>query len=172
MYWLIFDKDTSKIVGLQNYTPESEYCLEVTEDQYVDFITNPDKKDNYIVKYDLSQKKYVMLAYEQPKLTYDIKDVIYHIPKQSVGDCIIKRTTEWNILVNLKEQMLLDPRQMCTFSITKANDPHLLIRTFVATVEQITKGYTVQFDYEEESGDVSIYTPKIFDTYGFIDETI
>jgi hypothetical protein len=172
MYWLIFDKDTSRIIGLQNYTPESEYNLEVSEDAYVDFMTNPDKKNNFVVKYDLSKKEYVLLAYEQPKLTYDIKDVIYHVPKQSIGDCIITRTTEWTLIVNVNEQMLLDPRQLCKFSITKANDPHLLIRTFTATVQQITHGYTVQFEYPEEHDNVSIYTPKIFNSYGFIDETI
>jgi len=172
MYWLIFDKDTSRITGLQNDTPETEFCLEVNEDQYIDFMSNPDKKDNFVVKYDLAQKKYVILAYEKPKFTYDIKDVIYHVPKQSIGDCIIKRTDKWELVVNVKKEMLLNPRQQCKFSITKANDPHLLIRTFTATVEQITKGYTVNFNYEEERGDVSIYTPKIFDTYGFFDETI
>lgn len=172
MYWLIFDKDTNKITGLQNYAPETEYNLEVSEELYVDFMTNPDKKDNFIIKYDLLQKNYVLLAYEQPKHTYDIKDVIYHVPKQSVGDCIIKRTDKWELVVNVNEQMLLNPRQLCKFSITKANDPHLLIRTFTATVQQITHGYSVQFDSKEEQGDVSIYTPKIFNSYGFIDETI
>ena len=44
MYWLIFDKDTSKVIGLQNYSPDNEYALEVDEDLYVDFIENPDKK--------------------------------------------------------------------------------------------------------------------------------
>ena len=33
--------------------------------------------------------------------------------------------------------MLLNLSLLCKFSITKANDPHLLIRTFDATVEQI-----------------------------------
>ena len=45
MYWLIFDKDTSKIIGLQNYAPITQYALEVNEDLYVDFIENPDKKE-------------------------------------------------------------------------------------------------------------------------------
>jgi hypothetical protein len=57
---------------------------------------------------------------------------------------------------------------LCKFSITKANDPHLLIRTFDATVEQIAKGYTVHFEYDEEKSDVSIYTHKVFNTYGWI----
>ncbi len=80
MYWLIFDKDTSKVTGLQNYSPDNEYALEVDEDLYVDFIENPDKKDNYVVKFDLSKKEYTLLEYEKPKFSYDIKDVIYHIP--------------------------------------------------------------------------------------------
>ena len=172
MYWLVFDKDTSKIIGLQNFAPDDEFHLEVSEDQYVDFMQDPDKKENYIIKYDLEQKKYLLLEYEQPIINYDIKDIIYHIPKQSTGDCIIKRTDKWNVVVNVTEQMLLNPRQVCKFSVTKINDPHLLIRTFDATVEEITKGHIVQFKYPEEYGDVSIYTPKIFNTYGFIDEAI
>lgn len=175
MYWLIFDKDTSKVNGLQNYLPDTEYCLEVNEDQYVDFIENPDKKENYIVKYDLAQQKYLLLEYEQPKFNYDIKDIIYHVPKQDHAECMIARNIEWQqwkITVNIEKQLLLDPRQLCKFSITKYNDPHLLIRTFSATVEQIAKGHIVRFDYDDEEGDVSIYTPKIFNTYGFINETI
>ena len=172
MYWVIFDKDSTLITGLQNYQPETEFCLEVNEDDYVDFMNNPEKKDEYAVKYDVGKKEYLLLAYQKPKFNYDIKDVIYHVPKQSVGDCIIRRTNEWNLVVNVNEQMLLNPRQLCKFSITKANDPHLLIRTFTATVQQITHGYAVQFDYKEEQVNVSIYTPKIFNSYGFIDETI
>ena len=79
MYWLIFDKDSSKIIGLQNYAPDHQYALEVNEDLYVDFIENPDKKENYVVKFDLAKKKYTLLEYEQPKFNYDIKDIIYHI---------------------------------------------------------------------------------------------
>ena len=77
MYWLIFDKDTSKVSGLQNTAPDTEYCIEISEDEYVDFVSNPNKKDNYVVKYDLSKKEYVLLEYEQPKFNYDIKDIIY-----------------------------------------------------------------------------------------------
>lgn len=175
MYWLIFDKDTSKVSGLQNFQPDSEFCLEITEDQYVDFSSDPNKKENYVVKYDVAKKEYVLLEYEQPKFNYDIKDIIFHVPKQADADCIISRNIEWRcwkLQVNVKEKMLLNPRQLCKFSITKANDPHLLIRTFEATVEQITKRHTVQFEYDEEEGDVSIYTPKVFKTYGLIDETI
>ena len=175
MYWLVFDKDTSKVIGLQNYAPDNEYALEVDEDLYVDFIENPDKKENYVIKYDLSKKEYTLLEYEQPKFSYDIKDVIYHIPKQDKADCMITRSIElrcWKLNVDVKEKMLLNPRQLCKFSVTKANDPHLLIRTFEATVEQIANGYTVQFEYDEEEGDVSIYTPKIFNSYGYKNEAI
>tara|TARA_B100000212_G_scaffold337865_1_gene313465 strand:- start:1432 stop:1959 length:528 start_codon:yes stop_codon:yes gene_type:complete len=175
MYWLIFDKDTSKVIGLQNYSPDNKYALEVNEDLYVDFIENPDKKDNYVVKFDLSKKEYKLLEYEQPKFNYDIKDVIYHVPKEHKADCMITRSIEWRnwkLNVNVKEKLLLNPNQVCKFSITKENDPHLLIRTFSATVEQIAKGHMVQFEHNEEEGDVSVYTPKIFNTYGFIDETI
>ena len=61
MYWLIFDKDSSKITGLQNYPPEDEFHVEVSEDEYVDFMQNPDKKENYIVKYDIAKKQYLIL---------------------------------------------------------------------------------------------------------------
>ena len=172
MYWVIFDKDSTLITGLQNYQPETEFCLEVNEDDYVDFMNNPEKKDEYAVKYDVGKKEYLLLAYQKPKFNYDIKDVIYHVPKQDTGICIITRTTEWNVNINITEQLLLDPRQLCRFSITKENDPHLLIRTFEATVEEITQGLTVQFEYNEEQGNVSIFTPKVFETYGYIDETV
>lgn len=172
MYWLIFDKDSSKITGLQNYPPEDEFHIEVSEDEYVDFMQNPDKKENYIVKYDIAKKQYLILEYEQPKFNYDIKDVIYHVPKQIDADCIITRNIEWRnwkLHIDTTQEVLLNPRQLCKFSITKANDPHLLIRTFDATVEQIAKGYTVHFEYDEEESDVSIYTHKVFNTYGWID---
>lgn len=175
MYWLIFDKDSSKIIGLQNYAPDHQYALEVNEDLYVDFIENPDKKENYVVKFDLAKKKYTLLEYEQPKFNYDIKDIIYHIPKKDDADCMITRNTEWRnwkLYVNVKEKLLLNPNQLCKFSVTKENDPHLLIRTFDATVEQIANGHIVQFEYDEEEGDVSIYTPKIFNSYGYVDEAI
>ena len=72
MYWLIFDKDTSRITGLQNYTPESEYNLEVSEDAYVDFMTNPDKKNKIVVKYDLSKKEYVLSCFSKKSTIHTI----------------------------------------------------------------------------------------------------
>ena len=48
----------------------------------------------------------------------------------------------------------------------------MLVRTFEATVEEITKGIEVTFVDDDEKGKVSIYTPKVFNSYGIIDATI
>ena len=83
MYWLIFDKDSSKIIGLQNYAPDHQYALEVNEDLYVDFIENPDKKENYVVKFDLAKKKYTLSDFSHCYISklYFMKDLAFSMTK-------------------------------------------------------------------------------------------
>ena len=57
MYWLIFDKDTSKVNGLQNYLPDTEFCLEDSNcytftiyDEYGDGICCNEGLGSYSIK--------------------------------------------------------------------------------------------------------------------------
>lgn len=172
MYYVKFNKDTGLINGLTNMPPTGDNFCEVDEDTYIKFSENREIRTRHVVKYSVAEKKYKLLPYVQPKVSYDIKDIIHHIPKSNSADCIITKTnTEWQVTLG-NPDILLEPNRLCRFSVTRERDLHLLIRTFEATVEEITKGLTVQFIDDEEKGNVSIYTPMVFDSYGLIDATV
>jgi len=170
MYYLKFNTDTGRIKGLSNVLPDSGNFFEIDEKTFSKF-SDRKERENYIVKYNVGKKEYVLVPYEQPKLTYDIKDIIYHIPYTKNADCLLtKYSDKWNIQVT-SDDMLLHPHRLCKFSVTLKNDIHMLVRTFNATVEEITRGVDVTFTDDDEKGDVSIYTPKVFNSYGIINAT-
>lgn len=171
MYYLKFNKDTGRIRGLSNVVPDDVNHLKVDEKTFLKF-SDRTERDNYIVKYNVGKKEYVLTPYQQPKPVYDIKDIIYNIPYTEHADCLItKHNDRWKITVS-SDDLLLHPHRLCKFSVTYLNDIHMLVRTFEATVEEITKGIEVTFVDDDEKGKVSIYTPKVFNSYGIIDATI
>ena len=60
---------------------------------------------------------------------YDIKDIIYHIPKKDNADCMITRNTEWRnwkLNVNVKEKLLLNSINYASLVLQKKMIPVLL----------------------------------------------
>jgi hypothetical protein len=172
MYYVKFDKDTGRINGLTNMPPKGDNFCEVDEEMYVKFAEDKSLRDRHVVKYSVAEKKYKLLPYVQPKVSYDIKDIIHHVPTTGNADCLItKNNSSWQVTMG-NTDILLEPNRLCRFSVTHKRDLHMLIRTFEATVEEITNGHTVQFIDEEEKGDVSIYTPMVFDSYGLKHGTV
>lgn len=172
MYHLKFNKDTGHITGLVNTPPDGDNFCEVDEDTYVKFAENKQLRNNFVVKYSVEQKKYLLLPYQAPKISYDIKDIIHHVENNKDADCIItKNKNSWHVAIG-NSNILIEPNRLCKFSVTRRRDIHMLVRTFEATVEQITNGHLVTFVDAEEKGDVSIYTPMVFDSYGLINATV
>jgi len=172
MYYVIFDNSTGKITGFTNVTPEDDNYIEVSEEAYIRFVEDSTERNNYIVKYNVSTKSYVLLPYQQPKVNYDIKDIIHHVPYTQDAECIItKHNGKWTVQV-ANSNVLLAPNQICKFSVTRRRDIHMLIRTFDATIEQLTNNFEVTFSSAEEKEDVTIYTPMVFKSYGIIDATV
>lgn len=172
MYHVKFNKDSGNITGLTNTTPTGDNFCEVDEETYIKFAEDKSLRNSFIVKYSVEKKKYLLLPYSKPKISYDIKDIIHHIDYTNSADCLItKNNDSWHLSIG-KSNILMEPNRLCKFSVTHRRDIHLLVRTFKATVEQITNGHTVTFIDSDEKGDVSIYTPMVFDSYGLIDATI
>lgn len=170
MYYLKFNPDTGRIKGLSNILPDSGSFFQIDESTFTKF-SDRKERENYIVKYNVGKKEHVLVAYEQPKPVYDIKEIIYHVPYTESADCLItKYQDKWNLTVS-SDDLLLHPHRLCKFSVTLQNDIHMLIRTFEATVEEITNGLEVSFIDDDEKGNVSIYTPKIFNSYGITNAT-
>jgi|SRR6056300_770877 hypothetical protein len=167
MYYLKFNKDTGRIKGLSNVKPDSDF-LEIDEKTFLKFAEDKSERDNYIVKYNVGKKDYVLIPYQTPKPVYDIKDIVYHVPYTEKADCLItKHQDKWNLTVS-SDDLLLHPHRLCKFSVTLKNDIHMLVRTFETTVEEITNGLDVSFTDEDERGEVSIYTSKVFNSYGIV----
>jgi len=172
MYFIKFNKETGLINGLTNVTPNGDNFVTVDEETYVKFVEDSSLRNSHIVKFDVSTKSYVLQPYQQPKINYDIRDIIHHVPYNLNADCLItKHKDKWTVDV-ANTDILLAPNQVCKFSVTKRKDIHMLIRTFTATIDEIMNTLEVSFVDDEETGNVSIYTPMVFNSYGLIDDTI
>jgi len=175
MYWCKFDKATGQITGLSNVKPDEENIFEIDEDTFVKFRTKASERKNYIVKYSVTKKDYVLVPYKDEKTVFDVREIFVEATSDKNSQCLITKNQNGYVVsinVTKEDEILLHPHRLCKFSVTKKHDPHYLIRTFEATVEQITNKHQVSFIDDDEKEDVSIYTPKIFDSYGVINDNV
>lgn len=173
MYWCKYDKDTGTITGFSNTPVEDGHFFEITEQQYVDFREGTLNRDNFVVKFDIANKKHVLVPYEQEKPVFDVREIFVEVLPNKDAQCIIhKQKDQYKIYLQNTNTIpvLQHPNRLCKFSITRKDDPHLLLRTFDATVEQISNTHCVRFEDLEEQDEVSIYTPKVFDSYGVVND--
>ena len=111
MYYVKFDKDTGRINGLTNMPPKDDNFCEVDEDLYVKFAEDKSLRDRHVVKYSVAEKKYKLLPYVQPKVSYDIKDIIHHVPKTDSGLLDYKNDSSWQITMG-NTDILLEPNRL------------------------------------------------------------
>lgn len=85
-----YDKSTGKIfkISSKKETHEDLECVEVETDLVKDMIVGKRKTDDFIVKYDLSEKRFTVkeITYETEENT--IKNKLYEIPNQKIYEPI------------------------------------------------------------------------------------
>lgn len=180
----VFYNDKGEIVSISNSNDRDENFIKLPIDRVIDFLTGKTSTSKYVIEYDSKIKKAVLK--EKPrekKNSFSIKNVIFQIQeKLSRADLNVTKnikTKKWIFWLdeeyrNFLKENTNSSNAATQYSITKKNDSSVLVRLILINNQKLIENKTVEIDfqYEEEREDASIYTVKKFDTYSLevIDE--
>lgn len=178
--FVYYDKETSKIQKISN--KQEEYkdfeCFKIETEAVKDIILGKKKSDNFIVTYDLSEKRLTVKEktyesdlnsiryklYEVPSakdLNYDVK-IIQDFKKKCWRIKLGKETTK-----ELKNSRY-NSNDLIYFSITQKHNPNILYKALEIKLKELLNDeivYEFNYDWEFNKSDISIYTPKFFKSY-------
>lgn len=178
--FVYYDKETSKIQKISN--KQEEYkdfeCFKIETEVVKDIILGKKKSDNFIVTYDLSEKRLTVKEktyesdldsiryklYEVPSakdLNYDVK-IIQDFKKKCWRIKLGKETTK-----ELKNSRY-NSNDLIYFSITQKHNPNILYKALEIKLKELLNDkivYEFSYDWEFNKSDISIYTPKFFKSY-------
>ena len=138
--YVVFNPDTSEVLSIPNYKPESGSYIEVDPQEVKDLLLGVEPMSYYYVHFSKLTKKYELrLRLNNNIDSYNVNDLIYEIPKRKKANADVTITqnikdTCWKIRVDgdLKASILaqkVSSNYIVSFSITKVNDPNILYKT-------------------------------------------
>jgi hypothetical protein len=177
--FVYYNKETSKIQKISNKKINSELEVFKIETSLVhDIIVGKKKSDDFIVTYDLSEKRLTVkeITYESELSSvkyklYDITqstDTVYDV---KIGQDLLKKCWKINLSNNSKKELLgskYHSNDKIYFSITQKHNPNILYRSLEASLQDLLNSeieYPFEYNWEIQNKEVSIYTPKLFDSY-------
>ena len=183
--YVYYDKDTGKIHKISNKEIESDFEICKVETTLVrDIITGVKKTENFIVSYDLSQKRMTIneLSYESE--LDSVKYRLYEIPEinNNIYDVKIIRNINdkcWTVQLSdeTKKELIkskYSSNDSIYFSITEKHNPNILYKSIESNLSSLlVNPILFPFEYKWEHDkhkNVSIYTPKFF--YNYVYEVV
>ena len=178
--FVYYHKATGEIQKISNisFLEEGCECLEVTSDEVVDILLGKKDLSNYKIMFNLKTRA-LELQENSPLKIVNITDKLHNVPMNSRDpDLIIKCGTEkWTVCLSPQHQdyfrsmtSVVDNLRF-SFSITKKNDPNILIDTFKIELYDLLSNPEVdiseQINIPKNMDNISIYTFKYFDTYSY-----
>lgn len=178
--YVVFNPDTSEVLSIPNYKPESGSYIEVDPQEVRGLLLGVEPMSYYYVHYSKLTKKYELrLRLNNNIDSYNVNDLIYEVPKRKKtnADITITQDTKdtcWKIQIggDLKANILAQQVSLnntISFSVTRVNDPNILYKTLQLNFAKLENNKYVIFPFTEEfefQGEpVSIYTMKKFDRY-------
>jgi hypothetical protein len=178
--FVYYHKATGEIQRISNisFLEEGYECLEVLSDKVADILLGKKDLSNYKIMFNFKTRE-LELQENSPIKIVNITDKLHNIPLNSrEPDLIIKCGTEkWTVCLSPRHQDYF--RSMTSvvddikfnFSITKKNDPNILIDMFKIELYELLSIPEVdisgQINIPKNIDNVSIYTFKYFNNYGY-----
>jgi len=178
--FVYYHKATGEIQRISNisFLEEGYECLEVLSDKVADILLGKKDLSNYKIMFNFKTRE-LELQENSPIKIANITDKLHNIPLNSrEPDLIIKCGTEkWTVCLSPRHQDYF--RSMTSvvddikfnFSITKKNDPNILIDMFKIELYELLSIPEVdisgQINIPKNIDNVSIYTFKYFNNYGY-----
>jgi hypothetical protein len=178
--FVYYHKATGEIQKISNisFLEEGCECLEVTSDKVVDILLGKKDLSNYKIMFNLKTRA-LELQENSPLKIVNITDKLHNVPMNSRDpDLIIKCGTEkWTVCLSPQHQdyfrsmtSVVDNLRF-SFSITKKNDPNILIDMFNIELYNLLSNPEVdiseQINIPKNMDNISIYTFKYFNNYSY-----
>lgn len=167
MYYITFDAESGSIYGITNEQPLSGAYIEVDEKFYINAVENPNFMGLFYVEFDTKENQHKIKSIIKETVNYDIREEIYEITDDGEDTVLIItqdcNNKKWKLEFTntIREYMkYTNASKKMLFSITKKHDPHILIRTIHTDTTKIANGCYIDFEFETEEQEVSIYTKK------------
>ena len=153
-------------------------CLKVSSDKVTDILLGKKDLSSYRIMFNIKTRE-LELQENSPHKIVNITDKLHNVPKNSRdADLIIKCGTEnWTVCLSPQHQdyfrsmtSVVDNLRF-SFSITKKNDPNILIDMFKIELYDLLSNPEVdiseQINIPKNMDNVSIYTFKYFNNYSY-----
>lgn len=175
--WYVYvSKETLQVTKVSPVLEEDDaHIIQIEKDVGLSFIDGPHLINEYVIYFDGTKAHFI-----KKEKSKDVVVPFYYSPLM-----IDSKVKDPDILVTIKKNKMtiaLKPelkayamtiygnvdktKQSVEFYVSKKNDPNGLLEIFhVDMMELITKG-VVTFEFDYEARNISIFTRKIFDSYG------
>jgi len=177
--FVYYNKETSKIQKISNKKINSDLEVFKIETSLVqDIIVGKRKSDDFIVIYDLSEKRLTVKEITYESELSSIKYKLYDITRSTDTVYDVKISQDqlkkcWKIsLSNDTKRELLGSKYHSNdtiyFSVTQKHNPNILYRSLEVSLNVLLNNeieYLFEYDWEMQNKEVSIYTPKFFNSY-------
>lgn len=160
--YVSFD-NTGRIEKIGNSPIEGFEFLELEYNDVKQILEGKDSIARWRVIYDYLEKKYVIKHKNEIEQDSKITGFIYEVPTQQDDPQVViqqdNKNKCWRLTANVFDANISPFNQV--YSITKKYDPNVLYKSLVFDKENPT----IDFDYEFDKGEYSVYTTRRFNTY-------
>jgi hypothetical protein len=172
-----FEEDTGKLISVTNrIDPLLNYpYIKVDNSEVVTIRSGKESFDDYKVLLDLKTKEFKLSAYYDKNPVYvKWNDAVYQIPKNNNDNDIHliqdKKQSSWTLKISPLALKALNirstsPNYRIEFYVTEEDDANVLKDTLKFEINKI-KNYEMVLKTPSATETVSVYSRKIFDTYG------
>ena len=166
MFYVKFNKDTGAILGCINYNDSDANLIEISKQQYLDFVEGKITFQDYIVKefkdkYSLEKKPPVV----QTAITYNN---LYKLRTDNF-DILVTRNND-NLAVKLKSLYLEKDDSIVKLFLTELNNPFNLLDTVTFSMNDLVENTSLDLKIPSSlPSKISIYTKKRI-SIGFVNE--
>ena len=172
---VVFDKDTGKILRIGPGI-DADNSIIVPLSEVIGLKDGTQNKLDYRVVFDIDKRQYTIQKRNRI-ISSTIQDLIYEIPETTETEITIIqdfKNNAWKILLDdsVRQTLLengLNINQTLHFSITAPGDPNILYRYIMVQLNDLLAGNVdIQFTmpFESTQKPLSIFTRKVFNTYG------
>ena len=158
--------NAGRIEQIGNAPVEGCQYLELNFDDVKQVLEGRDSIARWRVIYDYLEKKYVIKHKKDIEKDEQITGFIYEVPTNETDAQVvieqdnIKKCWRLKVSDEVKLDTSISPYNQ-VYSITKKYDPNVLYKSLVFDKENPT----IDFDYEFDNVDISVYTTRRFSSY-------
>ena len=177
--FIYYEAATGNIIKISNRSEDTDYSiLEIDSKSVLDIFTGDKKLSQFRVEYDLTLKCKSLVEICDSADILSLTDRFFKIPKKTEGNFDITivqnfKNKEWKITIDNSLLHMIHTEvfnhKKILLSITSENDPNIVYRTLNVDLNELltaqSLSYPFQYESEKHYNNVSIYTPKYFNTY-------